>query len=327
MSTFLPNSFQMPNSVIDTLMPLLTDSEFRVLCWVMRHIMGWTQNAERKRARIAQTLIENGYTWTDSKGKDHVFAGCGVGRGAIKTAIRTLEKYRIITKRGKLTNDGYEWELTLITQDDVDIVGLTLRQDTKQRGNKKRTEKARENNPKNAIGLSVQQTHLETDRGDSPTDPQGISPTDGQGDSPTDPKEYHKEYKDQYAPEVSDALAIADDGIVTHNKKVEILSDAVGIKPVTKRDHALYGSVVKTLDEAGITPSEYQLYVKRIRLDANKAGWKLTVPSLTAKNRPSEFVAARDNHRKQNVIPIQSGLTEAELHNLWMITGQRHEAS
>lgn len=332
MTTFLPNSFQMPNSVIDVLMPLLTDSEFRVLCWVMRHVMGWTQSAERKCARIAQSLIENGYTWTDGKGKEHKFAGCGVKRGAIKASLRTLEKYRIIAKRGKLTNDGYEWELTLITQDDVDVTGLTLRYEGKSHKAQKQTKKARDNNPKNTPGLSVQQTHLETAGGDCPTDPQGICSTDGQGDCPTDPKEYHKEQKDHYASEVSDAPAIVVDGIVSHSQKVEILANAIGIKPVTKRDFGLYGSVVKTLDEASIKPDEYALYVRRVKAEAVKGKWKFTVPSLISNNRPSEYVSARNEHQQKqpaNVIHVYKPTAQdiAEAHMLKMILGDFDETA
>jgi hypothetical protein len=92
-------------------------------------------------------------------------------------------------------------------------------------------------------------------------------------------------------------------------------------------DYGLYAKVGNTLLKAGIPMDEFPQYVKRLRIKATQQKWDLTIPSLIAGGRPSEYVASRDKYRSsQNAIP-QAGLTEAELHNLWMITGQRNEAS
>ena len=148
-TTFIPNSFQTPNAIIDVLMPLLTDSEFRVLMFITRQILGWQKSATTKRARISQSVMEKGYTYVDADGNEQHKQGCGIGKNPIRTALKSLQKYRIIEAIGSPTNDGQEWELSLLTKDNPDIAGLKLRQENKSQRAKKQTKKARENSPKN----------------------------------------------------------------------------------------------------------------------------------------------------------------------------------
>lgn len=171
---YIVNSFQTPNAIIDDLMPLLTDSEFRVLMFMTRQILGWSSSAVTKRARIAQSIIANGYTYTDSEGNDQTKLGCGVKKGAIKAALKSLQEYRIIKAIGKPTNDGQMWELILLTKSNPDVRALELRADTKTEKLKIQTSKARKINPKNQGG-TVQQIHP---RGDCSTDTQGDCSTD-----------------------------------------------------------------------------------------------------------------------------------------------------
>lgn len=68
-------------------------------------------------------------------------------------------------------------------------------------------------------------------------------------------------------------------------------------------DYAFYLKIAKALNKAGIENSEFEKYVKHWRKefkDKNYNKGKLTLPSLTAKARPSDYVAQRD---KPQAIP------------------------
>jgi hypothetical protein len=76
-----------------------------------------------------------------------------------------------------------------------------------------------------------------------------------------------------------------------------------------------------------VTPDELRAWAKwyrRVELNGNQS---LTMVQSPAKVQSSLLKYRGLQQQKQNAVPIQSGLTEAELHNLWMITGQRNEAS
>lgn len=194
MSDFIPNTFQTPNAIVDKLMFLLTDSEFRVLMYMVRHILGWQRKADMRRACISLSNFEDGFSYDTPEGKVS-YPGCGVGKNPIRNALKELQKYRIVEAIGEPKAIGQEWELRFITKDDVDFVGLQLRQDTNLRSRKKQTANARKVSPKN-IGVSVQQIEH---RGICSTDSQGISQTDSQGICSTDNNETHSKYhsKDQ----------------------------------------------------------------------------------------------------------------------------------
>ncbi len=132
---YIPNTFQTPNKIIDTLMALLLDSEFRVLMYMIRHIMGWDETAKNRQAHISLSKFigQAGYG-----------SGCGLGHGAVSAALENLAKYQIVEKIGKPGNKGQCWELRLLTKGDPDIDGLIERFRNRPENTRKQTAKARE---------------------------------------------------------------------------------------------------------------------------------------------------------------------------------------
>jgi hypothetical protein len=152
MSDFIPNTFQTPNAIIDTLMFLLTDSEFRVLMYAVRHILGWTKKAPTRRACISLSTFEDGFSY-DTPDGEISYPGCGLRVAPIRKALKSLQKYRILKAIGKPSQKGQKWELAFMTDDDVDIAGLKSRQKNQRDKNYKRTQKARDASPNNQEGV------------------------------------------------------------------------------------------------------------------------------------------------------------------------------
>lgn len=216
MSDFIPNTFQTPNAIVDKLMFLLTDSEFRVLMYMVRHILGWQRKADSRRACISLSNFSEGFSYPTPDGEVS-YPGCGLNINPIRNALKELQKYRIVEAIGTPKAIGQEWELRFMTKDDVDFIGLQLRQDKKHRSRKKQTEKAREVSPKN-VGVSVQQIEH---GGICSTDRETISQTDTEGICSTDNNETHSKYhsKDQ-EDSLRDARALS-------NPDDELQSDSV----------------------------------------------------------------------------------------------------
>lgn len=143
---YIPNTFQTPNAIIDRLMPLLTDSEFRVLIYMVRHILGWEKQIATRRAHISLSRFE---------GRVGHGNGCGLGRGAIIEALESLEQFQIVQRVGKAGNKGQMWELRLVTKGDPDIEKLEARHDEKLAKCYAQTDKARQ---MMAAKRSVEQT-------------------------------------------------------------------------------------------------------------------------------------------------------------------------
>jgi hypothetical protein len=152
MSDFIPNTFQTPNAIIDKLMFLLTDSEFRVLMYMVRHVLGWQKKADTRRAHISLSTFENGFSYETPDG-ELSYPGCGLGQGTIRKALVALKKYRIAKAVGKPSQKGQQWELAFMTDDNVDIKGLQIRQEEKNQKRKKQTQKARASSPNNQEGV------------------------------------------------------------------------------------------------------------------------------------------------------------------------------
>jgi len=104
----LPNTFQTPNVLVDRLMPLLEDSELRVLLFAIRHIYGWRGTNAERQARISLTAFEKGYRGS---------AGCGLHRPAIQAALKRLTAFRIMRPIGEATRKGQMWALTEHSED------------------------------------------------------------------------------------------------------------------------------------------------------------------------------------------------------------------
>lgn len=77
------------------------------------------------------------------------------------------------------------------------------------------------------------------------------------------------------------------------------LAAAMGMT-LTTTDEARCSQIAQTLVKATIPYSEFELYVKRLKLNAKQEGnWTVTMESLIKNMRPSEYVTARDAHRKK----------------------------
>jgi hypothetical protein len=130
----IPNSYQTPNVMIDVLLPLLTDSEWRVLSFAMRHILGWREKIEKRKGTISLHMFENGYG---------PYPGCGLNKGTIIKALQSLDEHKILLKVG-MTKDGASWQL-VEDYNQIDIEALEKRLTNKRQKNKKRTEKMLKN--------------------------------------------------------------------------------------------------------------------------------------------------------------------------------------
>lgn len=154
MSDFIINSFQTPNAIVDKLMELLTDSELRVLMYTVRHVLGWQNKIAKRKATISISNFVGGFSYTDNKGAMHTYAGCGLKDAAVRDALQSLEKYRVLKSSGP-TAQGREWELAFMTDDNVDFEGLVERHYEKNQKGRAKIAHARELNPK--LTPSVQQ--------------------------------------------------------------------------------------------------------------------------------------------------------------------------
>lgn len=107
--TALPNTFMTPNSVVDRAMQYLTDAEFRVLIFTIRHILGWQDRFEDRKGRISLSTFEGGF----KDKNDVVYGGCGLSRPVISKTLESLVELRFLEKLGEPTAKGQEWQLGL----------------------------------------------------------------------------------------------------------------------------------------------------------------------------------------------------------------------
>lgn len=129
---FIPNSFQTPNLFIDRVMPLLELSEFAVLMFAARHILGW-DDVQDRCAHLSLTAFETGH-----RGQ----AGCGLSRPVIQKALETLETFGLLERVGKPSSrKGQAWKLAL-DEEAVQWDQMQTRRDEKQAKNQKRTRSA-----------------------------------------------------------------------------------------------------------------------------------------------------------------------------------------
>lgn len=157
---FVPNSFQTPNIFVDRLMPLLEPSEFIVLMFATRHILGWDDVRDR-RANMSLTAFEKGH-----RGQP----GCGLGRPAIQEALKRLEDFGLLRRVGKPSSTkGQLWELAL-EESAVQWSALKGRRAEKQAANQKRTKTARKTKQSKSTSAasSVCQTDQPSGMSDKP---------------------------------------------------------------------------------------------------------------------------------------------------------------
>lgn len=131
-SSLIPNTFQHPNLYIDRLAHLLTPQEQVVLNKAVREILGWQNKRLTRQANISLSVFVDGKF--DSNG-NRLCYGCGLGTGSVRTALKTLDKFKILLKDGEPTQDGQLYTLQ-IDSEKIDWQGLENRkagQDQKRR--------------------------------------------------------------------------------------------------------------------------------------------------------------------------------------------------
>ena len=115
MGNYIPHSFQTPNAVIDDLMCLLSESEFKCYMFATRHINGWQDKIERGYAHISLSMFEHGYSR---------FSGTGLSHASVVSALRNLVKYGLLVKVEASTRNGQAYSIG----DNPNIEGLKARQ-------------------------------------------------------------------------------------------------------------------------------------------------------------------------------------------------------
>ena len=135
--TYIPNSYQTPNIVVDRLMQYLLPEEVVVLTYSIRHILGWRDKVAERCGVISLTMFEHGFT---TKEGSH-FGGCGLSRPKISTALKSLIQYGIMKRADDSGPDGQELTLTFDSPD-IDWDGLKARAEERKARNSQRIEKA-----------------------------------------------------------------------------------------------------------------------------------------------------------------------------------------
>lgn len=131
-SKLIPNSFQTPNLLVDRLMPLLLDTELRVVIFATRHILGWTNTVGERAATLSVTAFETGHRG---------MPGCGLNRAAIIKALDNVADFGVLRRVGEPSKDGQRWALP-DSEDEIDWSALEGRLAKRQQRNRDRTAKA-----------------------------------------------------------------------------------------------------------------------------------------------------------------------------------------
>ncbi len=304
-TTFIPNSFQTPNAIIDTLMPLLTDSEFRVLMYMVRHVLGWKKRALQRRANISLSNFENGFSYTDSDDTLHQYAGVGLAKSTIRNALKALKKFRIVKPIGDASNKGQEWELAFMTDDNVDIEALEKRHDEKFQKAKKRTENARAKSPKNNSDIAAQSEGVsaqQIQRGISPTDTEGISPTDTEGISPTDTEGISPTDTEGISPTDTEGISPTvpnETHRKDHSKEKTPSSDGIAIDPpVEKSTYDWPGMLAAVEKTFGVRGRQVKYIANMLLGRATKGEWG--EHNLPEPMTPEQVLGFGPWYRKEN---------------------------
>ena len=131
-SKLIPNSFQTPNLLVDRLMPLLLDTELRVVIFATRHILGWTNTVGARAATLSISAFETGHRG---------MPGCGLNRAAIIKALDSVADFGVLRRIGEPGKEGQRWVLP-DNEGEIDWPALEERLAKRQQRNRDRTAKA-----------------------------------------------------------------------------------------------------------------------------------------------------------------------------------------
>jgi len=250
------NSFQTPNSYVDTAMGMLTSEEYKCLSFATRHILGWQDKVSKRRGFISLNMFEHGYV----SAKGVVFGGTGLTRPTVLRATDELTRLLFLLKIGEPTQEGQEWELG----DEPNFAALAERYESRKQLRRGQTAKARE--AKQEGGLS-----------DIPPSgglldiPEGVTPTNQGG----------------YVQQTAGGLLDKQNQIQVQTQvQIQVQTSAVGAdeaKSIADLIHAwLQGSKViapnayanktlrekaKAMHKLGITPAHITEYIADVRRD------------------------------------------------------------
>jgi hypothetical protein len=130
MTSYIPNSFQTPNAIVDDLMQHLSGNELKVFLFTVRHIYGFQDKIERGQAYISVTMYEKGYS---------KFNGVGLSRPTIVSILKELTDYGVLVPVGEPTQFGQLWSIG----EKPDINGLETRSQKASEKTKPKLKKAR----------------------------------------------------------------------------------------------------------------------------------------------------------------------------------------
>jgi hypothetical protein len=137
MSNFIPNSFQTPNAYVDQFMYLLSGTEYKVLCYLVRRIFGF----QKRQDRVSLHQITQGIRKRDGEYLDH---GTGLSTASAHSALQSLIGYGLVLRvaDNNQANEGILYELQLDSAK-VDCKGLIQRANTDRNDATQRTAAAR----------------------------------------------------------------------------------------------------------------------------------------------------------------------------------------
>ena len=145
-----PNTFQFHNDYIDKYMPFLTDTEFRVLSYMVRRVVGFFR--DEQKSRISLTQMVDGL-FINGERQDY---GVGASRPSVVKACKSLEKFGLIIRvDGGSKRDAIaaQWDVSFDKPEMIDFDAMVARKEAQVDANKRRAGKARasKSRPENDI--------------------------------------------------------------------------------------------------------------------------------------------------------------------------------
>ena len=141
-----PNYTQVPDELLDYLMPLLSEAELKVLLYVVRRTFGFRKRADA----ISVNQMASGITTRDGRVLD---GGTGLSKTSVRKAVQSLVEAGVLTVEKRQSEDG-EYETNIYTLAMASGVGQIL------------THPDPESDPRVGQDLTPQQRVQQTDKQD-----------------------------------------------------------------------------------------------------------------------------------------------------------------
>ena len=334
----LPAFFNCPQYIIDEVAYALTREEFLVLMFAVRHILGWHDKFASRQAHISLSVFSKGRPTKTGT----IMKGTGLGEPALRKALNSLVKYGLIHRVEDPSDKGHLkgqlWELPI----DYDPDQLAERINEREAFNKKRTEKARANQPKKPKkakrGDVAHQTYIDTLHTQSIDilAPSGASPLSSSSKAPASDDMWHSPISQgAAAPHVGTSLyACRGEDIVAlisawlnwsparPTRRGKFMSNSEHYANKTNREYA------QVLWERGYRPNDFIAWWHEQRAAALKTGKAIETMSFvfaaerverwTPQHR-GQTIYTRDCPRCYAWTPdARNGNEEAEALALWM---------